>query len=351
MSESTHLDLAMWRKASLLFMQHRLRVVVAVLLAASVGACSPAPDNVDSAAVTTGDVSVPTTELDSMSPTTEEFKSPEDLLQALLEPGAEPVEDLIATTVEIRIQDSIARCMATEGWEYIAYVPPPPTMSPVAAGDVSFSGFGVVDSLLAELDRTIEIAKNPNNAIVEEFTNAEYREYMKALWGAGDAEGCAQSAYQTVVGSIDEVASDEELTEFEEALNDINIRVESDPDVVASRTTWSACIKAETGVSARSELELWGYIASLLDNAVSGPEGVTFDDYLYSRDQFGEDEALTLDMGVVNQAREFEVELAEVSVACGQDLATARERARRTVTESIINRFSGILEKVLSGDE
>jgi len=124
--------------------------------------------------------------------------SGEDLTLSDFVPGAVAFGDEADAEQQYRqqereAQDKIAACMAAEGFEYVPYVPnqdqggfaKPDTQEEYVAQ----YGFGIATMMLEDrrMDEAdyieAEMAKDPNNAIVEAMSDSEQEAYYEALYG------------------------------------------------------------------------------------------------------------------------------------------------------------------------
>lgn len=198
---------------------------------------------------------------------------------------------------EMEIQQSIAECMAAEGFDYIPYVP-----AEVGGGFgfeefdheeyVKTYGFGVSTMVLQEemfvFDEEDDAwAKDPNNEIVEAMDEFELEEYYRVLHGGEPdiiantppeeleamseeelmefydeaylnwmPDGCWNEAYDEIYGGGG--ADMAFWEEFGEDFDDYFSRAESDPRIVEAQSGWSACM-AEKGHDYANQDEMWRY--------------------------------------------------------------------------------------------
>ncbi len=144
-------------------------------------------------------------------------------------------------------QESIAACMAAEGFEYIPFVPPnaetypdPGTLAALPDTEyVEDHGFGLAEQVLL---RWASEDDDPNPQIVEALGPGERSEYFLALVGepANDgavAEGCASAAHdQDYIDAVQSVA---------QIRFDAVLRLEADGRYIEIMAEWSRCMAAE----------------------------------------------------------------------------------------------------------
>ncbi len=171
---------------------------------------------------------------------------------------------------EREVQDKIAACMAAEGFEYIPYIPNEDESGYMMVGSqeewVEQYGFGIATMMLEdqrEYDEeamAAEMAKDPNNAIVDAMSASEQNAYYTALYGeqplyeeyeeSGDVvatttmaaitpSGCQSMAYEEV---YDQGAVGEFYELFGAQMMDVYSGIESDPKIVTLNGEWSSCM-------------------------------------------------------------------------------------------------------------
>jgi hypothetical protein len=207
----------------------------------------------------------------------ENYSSP---IAALLgfDTGADP-DDQEAEFLEQerQIQEQIRQCMAEQGWEY----------QPIDQSQ--FIAFGPGDDLSIE-ERALEYGygfstyfdeeefftgpefEDPNQEYVESLSDAERDAYYRALYGDSPEidpslseeeieeifenfvpTGCEPAAYEDAFGG-----GEQEIfyQTFDEQLQQMYERIESDPRIVAEQEAWSACM-AEAGYPFSSHEDLY----------------------------------------------------------------------------------------------
>jgi hypothetical protein len=213
-------------------------------------------------------------------------------------PGAQAFdEDTNFRAQEMEIQQKIAECMAAEGFEYIPFVP-----SDVGGGFefdesdqeeyVKTHGFGVSTWVLQEEafgydEESDPWADDPNREIQDAMDELEREEYYRVLYGGEppiieetpqeelDAmtpeeldqfymeayenwqpDGCEPRAYEEAFGGGESDMAFWE--EFGEDLDEVFMRVESDPRIVEAQQGWSACMAAK-GHDFADQEEMYAY--------------------------------------------------------------------------------------------
>ena len=163
-----------------------------------------------------------------------------------------------AADMERRVQESIASCMAQEGFEYV------PAVRPQGAGFFAFDqeeyarerGFGITTWYGEEgFFSSDEDWVDPNAEIVASLSESERNAYQEVLYGkdpfsggpdesddiesVGDlwGSGCNGKAYEVVYGAMDEV-----FMELGPQLEELNQRVEADPRFREAEEMWAGCM-------------------------------------------------------------------------------------------------------------
>ncbi|KAA3641502.1 MAG: hypothetical protein DWP92_01070 [Armatimonadetes bacterium] len=204
---------------------------------------------------------------------------------------------------ERSVQDSIARCMAEQGFEYIPYMPNQDRggfAGPDSAEELAERyGFGIATQILEESQieeedeataKAVEKSKDPNFAIVEAMTPEERQEYDTALYGTGPSpgdpisdegndptnppsetsgsdstiapSGCLPIAQEEFYNDAAGRAFD---AKFGEAFNDLRGIVESDPRITALKDDWSSCMAA-AGYDFTSESDVRTFLFRRLED-------------------------------------------------------------------------------------
>lgn len=162
-----------------------------------------------------------------------------------------------AADMERRVQESIALCMAQEGFEYI------PAVRQQDSGFFTFDqeeyarerGFGITTWFGEEgLFLPDEDWVDPNAAIIASLSESEMDAYQEVLYGessfgepggSGEVEsvgdlwgtGCNGKAYEEVYGAMTAV-----FTELGPQLEELNQRVEADPRFREAEEIWAGCM-------------------------------------------------------------------------------------------------------------
>ncbi|HZJ48228.1 MAG TPA: hypothetical protein VFD97_04220 [Acidimicrobiia bacterium] len=232
--------------------------------------------------------------------------SGEDLTLSDFVPGAVAFGDEADAEQQYRqqereAQDKIAACMAAEGFEYVPYVPnqdqggfaKPDTQEEYVAQ----YGFGIATMMLEDrrMDEAdyieAEMAKDPNNAIVEAMSDSEQEAYYEALYGVreefGFREESTDGSPRTTIAPVepggcqslayDEMFDPEAQTEFYEQfgpmMEDIYSNLESDTRITELDGKWSSCM-AENGYDFKDESDAQTFLLRRLEEvgAITGLE-------------------------------------------------------------------------------
>lgn len=215
-------------------------------------------------------------------------------------PGANTnYEEIDWRTEELAVQQTVATCMAAEGFEYVPFVP-----SDIDGGFgyeeydqetyVKEYGFGVATwvtdernfGVTDEGDFEDPYANDPNQAIVEAMDEFERDEYYRILHGGEPAiientpweeieamsqeeqeafyneayadweqDGCYNEAWAE---SYNQESAEAFYEEFSDDLDDVYSRVESDPRIVAAQADWSGCM-ADKGHDYATQQDMYEY--------------------------------------------------------------------------------------------
>ena len=162
---------------------------------------------------------------------------------------------------ELQIQQEMAQCMRSEGWEYepVDYSSQTSDMSaefeelatdPEGYGEKY--GYGVVRSFESQGDMGTQF-EDPNMDYVGSLLPEEMESYYESLYGKqpemtdGDEfvmppledQGCFGKATVAVYGENSPMTN----TDMQNRLNDLFADAESDPQVAAAIDTWAACMR------------------------------------------------------------------------------------------------------------
>jgi len=265
--------------------------------------------------------------------------------------------------LEQKAQESIAKCMAEQGFDYIPYVESQSQGGFMEAESeeefVDLYGFGIATSLLAdqEMDEEAmdeEMARNPNYAIEEALSDAEREAYSEALYGAqpdidfenmteeeidaafaafeaAGPTGCMDTAYSEV---YEQGADQAFYEEFGSALEDTFANIESDPRIAELESQWSTCM-ADRGYDYATQGDIEKYLLHRLEDAGAitdleiSPDGGGFG---YGSE--GIEPGSPMEDAVKEIAAE-EVAIAKDALACSKD----QEKVYREVYEEAEQRF------------
>lgn len=215
-------------------------------------------------------------------------------------PGFSGYEDIDWRAQELEVQQSVAVCMAAEGFEYIPFVPSD------VGGDFGYEewdeetyvkeyGFGVATWVVDERNFGVTeegeefedpYANDPNMAIVEAMDELERDEYYRLLWGGEppiisetpqeeidamtpeemdafyneaymnwEPDSCFNDAY---ANAYNEGSYEAFYEEFSEDLDAVYMNIESDPRILAAQAEWSGCM-ADKGHSYDSQEDMYAY--------------------------------------------------------------------------------------------
>ncbi len=264
--------------------------------------------------------------------------------------------------MEREAQESIAACMAEQGFEYIPYVPSQEIggfVGPESQEEFAeLYGFGIATMILEDqqMDEAAmeeEMAKDPNNAIVEVMSEDEQQEYYAALHGAEPdidyesmteeeinefyenwiPEGCWNDAYEELWGGGEDMAFYEQ---FGPLMDEIFMGVESDPRIVDLEATWSACM-ADQGYDFAKRYDVDIYLLQRLEDvgAISDldidPEGMG---YGYGGSEGPIEPGSPMEAAIKEIADE-EILIAKADLVCSAD----QDEVYREVYEEAEQRF------------
>ena len=171
-----------------------------------------------------------------------------------------------ANEMERRVQESIARCMAQEGFEYIPAVDPgsAAVFIPAASFEeeeyVREQGFGITTWYGREqTNRAPDDGwVDPNNDIVEAMSESESNAYYEALYGystelpeGADESGCQGQAYEEVYGRMERM-----FEELGPMLDELYQRFLADPRYQKATGEWSGCM-SNRGYTYESQEEMF----------------------------------------------------------------------------------------------
>jgi hypothetical protein len=247
--------------------------------------------------------------------------------------GQESSEEELAK--QRKVEDAIAACMKTAGFEYVAV---PPESNPKSKFDEAFNlppdkfaeqyGYGI---------STIDWAKpgdsdtNPNTKIRNALSATAKKAYDKALNGqlangnviavpadGKDAKaptdmGCRGKAVEEVYGKRTDKAAD--FSKYESLFNDIealNKRIEADQRVVDATTAWADCLADAGHAGFKKPEEARNKVSQKLDELTGNT----------AKPKAGQSMAVgppsfdKVDAQKLADLRKFEIELAKADQAC-----------------------------------
>ena len=180
--------------------------------------------------------------------------------------GYSSLEDLVTADDkhlperEREVQDWVASCMKTAGFEYVAWSPDSieeltsETLTPL----VDEFEFGTNESTAAE---------DPNSTIYDSLPVGQQSLYFERLWGVSDLDedaspsgdvdevGCYNAAWVQVFGTE---AVEARWTLHDESAN-LKQRIYSDPDYIAQEQAWVSCM-ASKGFNASDPIRIDSFI-------------------------------------------------------------------------------------------
>lgn len=270
-------------------------------------------------------------------------------------------------------QEKIAACMAEQGFEYVPYVQGQSQSGfsgPESQEEfVAQYGFGIATMLLdnrrmGEMDEAAieaEMAKDPNNAIVEAMTDAERDAYYAALYGEQpdigfedlaeespgvtvaslEPTGCQNSAYEEV---FNQGAEQEFYEQFGPLMEDLYGGLDSDPRIVELESKWSSCM-AEKGYDFADHNDAEVFLLRRLEEVGAitdleiDPDGMGFGFGGGEIEPGGPVEA------AVNEIASEEIAIAKDSSACSADLEEIRQQVREEAEQRFIEEHLAELEQ------
>lgn len=297
---------------------------------------------------------------------------------------------------EARIQESIRRCMAEQGFEYQPILPPADSFQTFTSEDhaewVRKHGFGIT-TWFGNEDENVEAAEwvDPNQEMLESMSESERQAWEEALYGseeerAGQMEtivdeatgetievmrgygaGCQGEAYEAEYGSADAVQGLWE--ELDPALEEMYQRVEADPRIVELNEKWAECMAGAgyDGYTVRNEMfeAVYEDFQARFDELV-GPnggfgdpfEGWTGDeiDAFFEESTQEEVDALfedarqeameNVDMEAVRALQQEEIDLAVTDVECAEGWDDTYREVSQEYEADFIAENRGILEQI-----
>ncbi|WP_157607319.1 hypothetical protein [Sanguibacter suarezii] len=176
------------------------------------------------------------------------------------------------TKQQVEVENLVAECMATEGFEY---TPQDYSSMQMASFDeedwaarnteewVAKNGYGMSVGMETEepTDPDAEEGEewvDPNADYVSSLSEGEMTAYYEALYGVQDTEmteedmeeyvynweegGCQGYAQHEVSGEMDAIYTDPRFEDITEAMNDFYTTVQADPRVTELSSKWASCM-------------------------------------------------------------------------------------------------------------
>ncbi|HEX6336874.1 MAG TPA: hypothetical protein VFZ85_07970 [Jiangellaceae bacterium] len=214
-------------------------------------------------------------------------------------------------------EELIAECMREEGFEYVPltdmYVPPQPDDAWALPEDEFTATYGYgISTILPDVDRP----KDPNEAIREAMSQAEYEAYRIALHGdqanawSGETppplseSGCAGKATAEVYGNLDEYGRDPLWEALTSDLSALDMRIDDDPRVVEAERAWINCM-ADAGYPTIDHI---GGGQTLVANRMDEVLGIEGSEALLPWSE--------ADPEAVRELQQFEIAVASADRAC-----------------------------------
>jgi len=288
-----------------------------------------------------------------------------------------------AADMERRVQESIALCMAQEGFEYI------PAVRPQDSGFFSFDeeeyarerGFGITtwfgeEELFASGD---EDWVDPNAEIVSSLSESEREAYHEVLYGvdpfgesgSGEAElgvdlwgsGCNGKAYQEIFGAMTAI-----FTELGPQLDELEQRVEADPRFREAEEKWAACM-ADRGFPYDSQEAMYAQVGEEfskrleeivgMDNAAFDPfsgmseeeiqefgEGRSEEEIVDFFDQARQEAMAGIDQEALEALQQEERDIAVASFECAEELNETVMEVFREYEGDFVRENRDVLERL-----
>jgi hypothetical protein len=172
-----------------------------------------------------------------------------------------------------RINESIQKCMKSEGFEY--KIPPDPsaqfpTGSDTASQQAFVKKWGYGISTTIDVNKLTSVDADPNAAIVKKLSPADQKAYNKALVGGAADAGPTGDPKSCIAKAISVLGDMTKLTLlFGKYETDVTKRIESNPKVVVAMKQWSACMK-EKGFTYAKDGDVPGDISTRLGKITGG---------------------------------------------------------------------------------
>jgi len=278
---------------------------------------------------------------------------------------------------ELKIQEQVAACMATEGFQYIPFVQSDigGGLSREDFGGLEYAkeyGLGISTYILQEQGRnqTEEDFKNqdPNQPIIDAMTESEREEYFRLLYGGEpqiivdtpqseieamspeerdqffseaydnwQPEGCF---YEAQTEAFNQGAAEAFYEEFGDRLSTIFMRVESDPRIVDANKQWAVCM-TEKGQDFRDPQAMYEYFDSKVNEVMGwsfsqeseggGVTGTTFVEEDPGDGGFG-----NYDKEALQAIMDEEITAAVANVECSEDMQKTFETVYKDLEQQFV---------------
>ena len=291
-----------------------------------------------------------------------------------------------AADMERRVQESIASCMAQEGFEYI------PAQRPQEFGFFALDqeefarerGFGITTWYGEEdpFSSGDEDWVDPNAEIVASLSESEREAYHQVLYGedpfgepggSGEVEslgdlwgsGCNGKAYEEVYGAMNRI-----FIELGPQLEELNQRVEADPRFREAEEMWAGCM-ADRGFPYDTQETMFEQVNEEFSRRLEeivGMENAFFDPFAGMSEeeiqQFGEErseeeiadffdqarqEAMAgIDQEALEALQQEERDIAVASFECGEELNDTVLEVFREYEGDFVRENRDVLERLRS---
>ena len=276
--------------------------------------------------------------------------------------------------MERRVQESTARCMAQEGFEYIPAVDPGSSVFTVsgAAFDqeeyVREQGFGITTWYGREETNQGSGGGwvDPNEAIVEAMSESESSAYYAALYGVqtessegADQPGCQGKALEEVYGQMERM-----FEELGPMLDEMYQRFLADPRYQEATGEWSGCM-SDRGYSYDSTEQMYDAVftdfGSRMDELIgsSDPfEGWTQEqrEAFYEENSDEEiadffqqariDAREAVDQEALSALQQEEIDLAVANFECSESFQETVAELQREYESEFIGKNRGLLDEL-----
>jgi len=282
---------------------------------------------------------------------------------------------------ELKIQEQVAACVATEGFEYVPFV-----QSDIGGGfsiedfgGLEYAqkfGLGISTFLLQEEGQfqTEEDFKNqdPNQPIIDAMTEGERDEYFRLLYGGEPQiivdtpqseieamspeerdqffseaydnwkpEGCF---YQAQTDVFNQGAAEAFYEEFGDRLSTIFTRIESDPRIVEANKQWTVCM-TEKGQAFEDPQAMYEYFSSKVNEvmgwsintgSVREEESVSGTTVVVVESEGGVS-GEQYDKEALQAIMDEEIDAAVANVECSQDMQKTFEAVYKDLEQQFVS--------------